>query len=166
MNYDTDELQGCTEAERSKANARMAAVQIWNWSIALGRETGKNNEQIIPDVLRLLEASGFKVSLASLYIWRRAVRDKGIVGLVDLRGRDDRPRYRRFFLELARRYEAELITAAIAHELTKEQAVNHGWAIPTIRESELYIKIHVRPGVTTERGRGFAGRSDDALNDI
>jgi hypothetical protein len=95
---------------------------------------------------------GIKASRATLYKWRKAHRDKGVVGLVDLRGRDDRPRYLRFFGYLTQFYANNFVTAQMAHWKAKEEAEKQGWQIPTVRESEEYIKANVRPGITTEPG--------------
>jgi transposase len=147
-----DELEGCTDAERSKATTREAALQIWHWSQALARQSGKDKSTVSREVLSYLHALAIPVSIKTLYSWDRAYRDKGILGLVDLRSRSDRPKYKKFFAELALVYQTKFVTSEVAHYLVKDNPNSKGWAIPTIRESIQYLKRHVRPGVTTERG--------------
>ena len=132
---------------------------------AMGRECGVPLATVYADFIEgLSRKKGIRLSRATLCNWERYLRLDGPLGLRDLRASSNRASfedraYWNFFAELRRLYAGPgLLSIEGCFWLCRDKAIKQGWKVPMFRQAARYIRRHVLPQLTRERGA--AGRLD------
>jgi hypothetical protein len=162
------ELEALPERLRQLAWGRHHCVHIWDWAVLLGKTRGVSARESTDRILDFLKVFGIEVSRATLYNWRRAVRNDDLWGLVDQRGLRGRARrFGRFFFEFERLYCGPgLRPVEVCHELAVQIARANSWPCPVLRDSIRYLKKYILPGIKAGRGGRVDGRFDGRSTDI
>ena len=148
-----------TDAQRLEPFRCERLLKWWDEVRQLGAANGRGERAVTAGFLLMASAAGLELSRATLFNWRRAYRADGLRGLADQRVPAARASadgdYAAFLAEFEARYlGGGLLPAATCFQLARERAEREGWPVPTLRHARRYLKAHILPGLTRERGSG------------
>jgi len=141
-------LAGLTEAQRGRAYERFQVVRDYHVDLA----AQKPDHVLVDDWTAVWCTAyrirtGLAVARGTIYRWAAAVRDRGIAGLVDRRGR---PVGREWSMEamdfLVTQYCDEARpNVRVCWERANAIAASQGWDMPSLRTSQAWVQRHVDP---------------------